>query len=1161
MSEQHNSPPGVADRAAPGKGTGLLGFRHSRVRLSSRHLGKLERALTSIIMNEDDQDPPFAIWISGEPGVGKTTLVDAAAREFVGDDWEFVSTQAFPHTGEILEPILSAVRQLLFRVRRRADDGDEQWVALWNHIVDRHAPALDRVLPEMDWGEEVTPYPDVDPEHERSRLIDHLSAIFVNIGENTPVVLRVEDAQHLDEPSRELLTTCARIVRTRRHAQRAELPLPAAPRLGLIVTTTDGREAPLELSEQEVLSIPLAGLGREEFGRLLADEYGEVPLSVREKVYQVSRGNPLDLQVRIARERQFRNGGASEGAKRLIDVKSFELEVASALRSLDNRSRVALRIFALMEKPISVSILTAVVAEDEASVERHVTDLARDGWLSKDVRGAYGLAHERLREPVLAELKSRDRVRWHRIIAEALQSEYEQRPSRRFQEVYYHFRNGPQDSDVVDAGFRAADEALRLYDFGQAIQIYHTLLEQPEQIEAERLEQGVATLADLVLDHGRPHPEILSFLERLLNEHSRRIPDKECAALWRRLGRVAGMHQENDKELAFYHRALKTIEGQEHSSERLMIFACIARVFLRMRQYEETLEYCRRGMQLSDLKRLEDDPEFLEICRVTEEAHFHRGELVEALRFEEQYLRLAQVKGSPKDVLESLLRIAYLRDSGGDADGACESLLEAVPIAKETGSRLLEAKIDERLGYLYSKHEQWDRSRRSFQRALEVHAEVGDEGHTVRIFGALGMLALFTGDPDDGASNFRLYAFYESMRSRSELPSAVPGFACDYGNRTERDEEIRGRENTVSRNAGGGSVALVDALSELGDLRRDCGELEVARATLRRGLRIAQADDLETARFYLQLGILYRMQGEVDAALDNLQDGLQGMADRVLRREWLSEYHLQFGLLAVAQGNYSRALGYLMRGLRSYLEVEHNTGITHALLHLADLFRRVGKTQAAEELALAGLTLADSIGVDRFEAEAWLLLGRIRSDAGGAGSGLQEIELAREILNRLGILEGRCRCLLVEARIYLGFDDFKRAQGLCGEALDIARDLGLTALMAESLVLRAQIEGSRRNRNGDFLAALQTIDTALDHIKEVGDKELELTARAAFAELYEERDREGVVQAEIAKLEGLVAELAAQCPRRYRDAYVLSLPAAKLIARYSCTDSDAELAG
>ena len=220
-----------------GRPAALLGPPTADPQVSPRHLGKLQRALELVARPQPERDPPVLIWLCGPPGSGKRTLA-RTARDRLGDqDIEFLVAEAHGATDEILEPVLGAARELIGRLRQRELDDDRRWRDVWRHIRKRHAPALDRVLPEVDWGEEIVPYPDLDPEEERERLLDHLAGLFVRIAEHVPVVLQIDHADLLDVASQDLLLTLARIVRTRRQGLAAGLPVLPPPRLALLVTT------------------------------------------------------------------------------------------------------------------------------------------------------------------------------------------------------------------------------------------------------------------------------------------------------------------------------------------------------------------------------------------------------------------------------------------------------------------------------------------------------------------------------------------------------------------------------------------------------------------------------------------------------------------------------------------------------------------------------------------------------------------------------------------------------------------------------------------------------------------------------------------------------------------------------------------------------------
>ncbi|MEM7166124.1 MAG: AAA family ATPase [Planctomycetota bacterium] len=1123
-------------------------------RVSQRHFAKVEKAVRSILTPHSEQTPPYAIWISGESGVGKSTLISSVRSALHEEQLVFVEGKAYPNTSEVLEPILVAARRLVQQVMNRVRQDEPGWEALWDQIVARHAPALDRVLPEVDWGHEVKPFPDLDPQFERGRLLDHLAGLFTRVAEKVPTLIYIENADLLDPLGVDFLKALGRVCRARWEGRNAGLPLPEAPRLGVILTTDSEEAPPLPLAEPMLLHIVMRGLGRDDFARVLRHEYGEdVPLSIREKLYQKTQGNPIDLDLRLRLERmEWTSKGGPDSvmqrSKRLLEYRGYEAQLADEMRGLGAQQRSALQALAVLEKPISVSILGRLLKVDDDSVCGVLEQLESYGWV-QHTRGAVGLSHDRVRAPVLDSLGAKERLALHRQCATLIRSEYEKRPYRRFQEVYYHYANGPRDRETVEAGFLAAEEASRLCDYEGAVDIYSALLDMVEDDDRDLLLRALTQLADLLVDHKGPTSEpLLDQLEQLVYVLQRDLDGEEAAGLWRRLGSIAGKWGLQERELNGYRRGLEALEGLGKTTERMLIFACIARSTMAQRRFDETLEYCREALDGAVWDELTNDPEYLELCRVTEEVHFRRGDFVEAIAFEERCLQLARQQGAPQGIFTSLLRLAYLHEHRGDTAAAQSCLDEALPVARSTGSRVLQANIDERIGYLNARLEKWPAATAAFRRALEAEAEIGNERRTVRTLGALGMVSLITGEVRTGATYFRLYALHQGLRERTHVPQQVPGFPNDYRSRSERDEEVRARMETVARASKVPTRVLVDALSELADLRRDRGEYQLARATLRRGLRIAESERLDPVRFHLQLGILHQQQGDIESALVDLQRGLNAMSSYP-DRERVAEVNVQVGILQLNCSQHQRALTSILRGLRTYLELEHETGVTHAMLHLADAYHRLGCINEAEEIAQAGLALAGTLGVDRLEAEAWLLLAGIRGPQLSAAPGHQEVGLAREMFGKLGILEGRCRALLVEAEIFLRWGDGSRAQGACAEALDIARDLGLRPQMAQALAVRGAIEGDPRVR-GDFLKALKTLESALEHAEQVGARSLLLRVHGIMADLYHQRNRPGVAREHLVEVRRTLDAVLVDCPREFRNTLADSCEASSLLRLY-----------
>ncbi len=1126
------------------------------IRVSERHATKLERALRSAMRENPQHDPPFAIWMPGEPGSGKTTLVECVQDRLITDGVLFLRGEAFPGIGEVLEPVLCAARSLIKRVRELSDQFGLDWEEAWTRIVEQHAPALDRVLPEVDWGQAVEPFPPLDAWYERNRLVDHLAGLFLCVAEVVPTVVHLENADHLDGLAQEFLATMARVVRTRREGRRSGLPLAAPPRLCVILTTESEGQCPADLSEGELLTIAIRGLDRDEFAETLEREYeSEIPLSLREKLFQQTKGNPLDLAFRMRREQAANPEGSAETrVRRMISLGRYHNEVMKAVRQLDPERRRVLHVLAVAGKPISESMLVKVAHPtldvDSEQFRSWLDDLDGESWLRRLYRGGVVLSHQRDQAPILDTLTKVERRNLHATFADAVVDEYsDDRPSRRFREVYHHLVQGADGPTLIEAGFTAADEALRLYDFEGASEIYRELMTALCDASAPRVESGIRSLVAVLAESSDVDRKLIDAMDKLLHRRAADFDLETQAALWRRLGDLASRWEMRDREMTFYQRAFQAVKECERSPERMKVYACLARCCLEQRQFDETMRYCREGIAISEFDDLTDDPEFLELCRVTEEIHFRRGDFIEAQKFEEQYLRLARERGSKLNVIESMLRLGHLYEEASDFVAARDHILEARPIAASTGSRMLEARVDERLGYLHARQSAWDEAFAAFGSALEIQSEVGDQRRNSRLLGALGMVCFFMGKAAEGAHNFRLYALYQKVAKREGLPPAVPGLPCDYRSRSDRDDAIRARQSALSRLSGDDSDAIAATTVALADLLRDRGELDIARATLRKALRTAYTSPHSIPHIYLRLGVACRWGGEIENALDALQRGLNAMPSGA-DREILAEFNVQVGLLHLARGELQRAQTSLLRGLRTYLEVGHETGVTHTLVHLGEAYFRLGEREVAEQLGMAALAMSDMLELDRLEAEAWLLLGRIRGLAKSHTSGHQEASTAREIFNKLGLLEGRCRALITESEIFARWGDFSRARSQCSEALEIARDLSLRPQTARGLAARGVIEGDKQSKDNDLPRAIQTLEAALDHARALRDRQLEVEVHAAFAQLYHQRNKPSVVRTHLDKGRGVLKAIVDGAPPQHRESMREQHPVAEMMRRY-----------
>jgi len=92
--------------------------------------------------------------------------------------------------------------------------------------------------------------------------------------------------------------------------------------------------------------------------------------------------------------------------------------------------------------------------------------------------------------------------------------------------------------------------------------------------------------------------------------------------------------------------------------------------------------------------------------------------------------------------------------------------------------------------------------------------------------------------------------------------------------------------------------------------------------------------------------------------------------------------------------------------------------------------------------------------------------------------------------------------LYQEAELLQSSGDIVGARALCGEAIEISRDLGLEYWLAHGLAIRGELEGVRPQR---FLTAVRNLESSLQFANRAGCSALEVKCRRAMAQLYLQR--------------------------------------------------------
>jgi DNA-binding SARP family transcriptional activator len=447
--------PGERDAAVAPTPDVIVGRRHELSVLASA----LDEAL-------DGRGRVFLI--AGEAGIGKSRLLDElaqnarerGARVLWGRCWEAGGAPAY-------WPWVQSLRTYIWE-----RDRDR----LQNELG-AHGAVLATILPELrDLFPDLPNAPTLESEAARFQLFEALGSFLVEAARATPLVLVLDDLHAADEPSLLLLQFVAGQV-------------PSAPFLvaGAYRDVDLEPDTPLasvvaELArERTTHHLALAGLSEPEVARLIESSAGVRPpdRSVS-AIHRGTEGNPLFVgEVVRLLSAEGRLGEVSSDLTALPLPPGVREVIGRRLRQLSDDCRNILALASVLGREFEFGALMTVSGRTEEELLDALEEALGARVIAEVPRAPDRLrfAHALIRDTLYGELGGPRRLRLHRVVGEALETEYVDDLDRRLAELAHHFQAAGDAVKTVEYARGAGDRAIQLLAYEEAERLYGVALE------------------------------------------------------------------------------------------------------------------------------------------------------------------------------------------------------------------------------------------------------------------------------------------------------------------------------------------------------------------------------------------------------------------------------------------------------------------------------------------------------------------------------------------------------------------------------------------------------------------------------------------------------------------------------------------------------------
>jgi tetratricopeptide (TPR) repeat protein/transcriptional regulator with XRE-family HTH domain len=806
----------------------------TRGNLSSPHFKKapawpfVGRVQEMALLDQVLEDGPPVLLVAGEPGIGKSRLLQAGSERARSQGWTVLMGGC--HRRSSQDPYAPLVDAL-------ADSWRLQPPAL-QRLYAQECPWLIRLLPELVETEGGSlPTWTLPPEQERRLMFAAVVRYLARVAGPAGTLLILDDLHWAGPDALDLLQTIVR----------ASTDHPLRVLASYRDTDVTGQD-PLAFlvsdlaREGRARRAMLTSLGEDEAAALLDDLLPETVGEVRQQVLERATGVPLFLVscVQALQSGQLTQHGIAHVPWTLREA------ILQRVVALQEGAHQVLRLAAVIGRHVPRAVLVALAVRSDLREEVILEGLeacVRARLLGEANGDTYQFTHDLIREVVLSDLGAGRRALLHRRVAEVLEATI---PLPSVCDLAYHYARSDEQDKAILYLEREGDAARARYAHTEAENAYREVIARLATLERIGQAAVVEVKLGMVLARQARYDEALNSLEQAC-EVSRIEGDLEGEVrVLAQIGRIHFWRGTSQQGLTRLMPLLGRLPQTPASREVAAFYVALAYLYMGVGHYSEQLAAAEQAATVA--RSLGDDALLTTALERRAAALLMVGRLEETCRvLTEEVIPASEATGKLWTCISALDTLTKAYENMGNYQQARASLRQEFLLAERIGDPAATAHVLYWHGLDAFALGEWKRSRADFEQAATLVGSTGQFLHATYPPHGLGLLCLAEGRVEE-ALNYLTQALALAQRNHDmQVLCAVQGLLAEWDLLAGRAEDARVRLVPLLDTPGPLVSFSKEVLAMLAWAYLELGNIEQARILLMQVLSTARQAQMSPA--------------------------------------------------------------------------------------------------------------------------------------------------------------------------------------------------------------------------------------------------------------------------------------------------------------------------